>query len=252
MQYEYYVQNQAYNDYLDKQPPEVFRKYVGMLGRYSSAGSSVLDAGCGPGIALKVGQESYPDRLWQGAEISRASVASCRERGLRCAEYDGASLPFEDGSFAAVGSYNVLEHADDPQSFLDEQLRVLRDGGYLVVVCPNFLSVTNGYHHHTKGAGRKAKNILAILRRLAGGSRGFEKMRTIERPDFQPDDDACNVTNPLDILSWARLRGLTTEYWSARSVAGKSLANALDRHPWKIFLGSSFFVFRKPRTSART
>lgn len=246
MQREYYLRNGTYADYLDRQGTAVFQKYAERLVRHSSPGSAVLDVGCGTGLALQVGSTLAPDRHWRGAEISLPSVAACQTKGLPCDAYDGVALPYDADRFAVVGSYNVLEHTDDPEAFLDEQLRVLRPGGFLIAVCPNFLSVTNSYHHRTRGLARKLRNLAIIARKAFSPRHRFEKMETVERPHFQPDDDACVVTNPLDIRKWARARGLKARYWSAQSVYCDSMANYLDRFPFKPFLGSSFFVFQKP------
>ena len=59
--------------------------------------------------------------------------------------YDGYKLPFDNNSVDVVGSINVLEHTDDTESFLNEIFRVLKPDGIFVLVCPNFLSITNSY-----------------------------------------------------------------------------------------------------------
>lgn len=46
---------------------------------------------------------------------------------------DGVKLPFEDGAFATVVSTEMLEHALDPVASLREMVRVLRQGGTLLV-----------------------------------------------------------------------------------------------------------------------
>jgi len=51
--------------------------------------------------------------------------------------YDGARLPFEDDTFDAVFSSNVLEHLHDLPAALAEQARVLRAGGRAVHLMPS-------------------------------------------------------------------------------------------------------------------
>lgn len=48
----------------------------------------------------------------------------------------GEELPYPDNSFDTVLSIQVLEHVEDPYAVLSEMLRVLRPGGFLVVMVP--------------------------------------------------------------------------------------------------------------------
>jgi len=50
----------------------------------------------------------------------------------------GERLPFRDGSFEAVLSFDVFEHTRNPERVLAECRRVLRPGGRLFVVFPGF------------------------------------------------------------------------------------------------------------------
>jgi hypothetical protein len=122
---------------------------------------------------------------------------------------------------------------------------VIKDGGYLLIVCPNFLSITNNFHYHTRGVVQKVKNLFGIFKRLILKNVNFSKMKVITRKDFQPDDDACNVTNPIEILNWAEKKKLKLRYWSSQSIYKDGLVNYLDFSFIKFFFGSSFFVFKK-------
>lgn len=51
--------------------------------------------------------------------------------------YDGTRLPFDDGAFDAVASFQVLEHVEDERMYLSEARRVLVPEGKLVVSVPN-------------------------------------------------------------------------------------------------------------------
>jgi SAM-dependent methyltransferase len=51
--------------------------------------------------------------------------------------YDGGKLPFGDGELDFVYSSHMLEHVYNPELFLTEWMRVVKEGGYLFVVLPH-------------------------------------------------------------------------------------------------------------------
>ena len=245
----YYLKNNDYSKFLDAQDSSTFNKYATYLSAKVPAGGRILDVGCGAGSALALLRGNY---IAEGVEVSETSVVKCQEKQLKCEQYDGSTLPFKDGELDAVGSYNVLEHTDDPTQFLNEKLRVLREGGIFVVACPNFLSITNSYHWHTSGLAQKGKNVAGTLARIVSPKTTISPMKTVEREIFQADDDACNVTNPLDILHWAKLHKLKLLYASSQSVhLDGGVKKFLDFYPLSLFFGACFFVFEKPLEATR-
>ena len=97
--------------------------------------SRVLDAGCGTGGMLGLlSQRGWTCSL-EGIDISPVAVRHCLERGfagVRVARVE--ELPFEDASFDAVLSLDVLYHGQvDERKALAEMSRALRPGGVLVV-----------------------------------------------------------------------------------------------------------------------
>ncbi len=240
----YYQNNEAYSSFLETQNPQEFQKYVYFIDKYSHHTDMILDTGCGTGIVLSLLEKrSYCDT--HGVDISKTSVGICQGKRLNCSVYDGKILPFENSVFQVVGSYNVLEHTDDPLAFLEEEFRVLKKGGYLIVACPNFLSITNNYHYHTSGFFQKISNFFELFKLVFSSEYIFRKMEPVNREEFHPDDDAVNVTNPLSILKWAKTKGLKIEYWSSQSISRKGALTFIDRSFFRIFLGSLFIVFKK-------
>lgn len=89
-----------------------------------------LDIGCGTGALvaalLDAGHDAYGLDPWAG------------HRGLPPARYRSGGverIPWSDGSFAAVGLFDVLEHVEEVPA-LGEVARVLRPGGLLFVSVP--------------------------------------------------------------------------------------------------------------------
>lgn len=91
-------------------------------------GRSVLEIGCGDGM-LGVALQSF------GHRVTLTDVEDWRDaraRELPFALADGcARLPFGDGSFCLVCSYNAFEHVDNPAWALAEAVRVTRPGGLI-------------------------------------------------------------------------------------------------------------------------
>lgn len=51
--------------------------------------------------------------------------------------YDGKTIPFPDNSQDYCYSSHVLEHVEDYKNFIQEQYRVTKQGGYIVIVVPH-------------------------------------------------------------------------------------------------------------------
>ena len=227
----FYRGNDSYSDFLNSQDNEIFRKYVDLIERFTQEGDTVLDVGCGAGNMLDIARKQMQERVFAGIDISDTSVSTCLSKGLNVNQYDGKTIPADDDSFSVVGSLNVLEHTDDPENFLNEKLRVLKPGGNLIIACPNFLSITNSYHDRTRGIVRKIQNIFELGARLFRRKLVWEKMPTAKREIFRPDDDACNVTNPLDVMNWARTNNLGRIFWSSQIIYRKGILSYLDAFP---------------------
>lgn len=243
MHKKYYIENKKYSQFLETQKLSDFEKYIFYIKKHTMRDASFLDVGCGTGIVLENIKKS--GIKGQGVEISSSSIKICKKKKLSCKLYGGERLPYKSNTFNSVGSFNVLEHTDNPKNFLKEKLRVLKKKGFLIIVCPNFLSITNSYHHHTQGFIQKILNFYDLIRKTNSRSYSFKKMDVINRLDFKPDDDACIVTNPLDIKKWGEVNKLKLIYWSSQQNYNRGFVSILDKGIMKYILGSCFFIFQK-------
>jgi len=103
-------------------------------------GKRVLDLGCGSGYGThRIAQhaaETY------GVDVASDAIAFARARyvksNLHFARIDaGARLPFDEGSFDVVLSFQVIEHVKDDAAYLREARRVMKAGGTLVLITPD-------------------------------------------------------------------------------------------------------------------
>jgi SAM-dependent methyltransferase len=112
------------------------------LARYRLAaglaeGKRVLDAACGEGYGSALLARAGAATV-AGVDIDEPTVQRARERyGLDFQVADIASLPFGDGAFDLVVSFETIEHVPNPEAALAELARVLDPAGLLVISTPN-------------------------------------------------------------------------------------------------------------------
>jgi SAM-dependent methyltransferase len=97
---------------------------------------AALDVGCATGALLA----ALRDSGWepQGVEISEAQASYGERRfgiPIRACGLEDAAFPA--ASFDLVHASHLIEHLNDPVSFLDEVSRVLAPGGLLALTTPN-------------------------------------------------------------------------------------------------------------------
>jgi SAM-dependent methyltransferase len=106
------------------------------LAAYAAAkvtnGTTLLDVGCGAGLALRVAAEQGASIT--GLDAAQNLVAVARERlpgaDIRVGEFE--ELPFADGSFDVVTGFNSFQYAADRVHALAEARRVARPGGLVI------------------------------------------------------------------------------------------------------------------------
>jgi SAM-dependent methyltransferase len=110
-------------------------------------GQTVLDVGCGAGVFLPaLAHAVAPDGHVVGVDYSAALLEEARTRAesagvlqqITLREADATQLPFADASFDAAHVERVLLHVDDPDAVLREMRRVVRPGGCVVAVEPDY------------------------------------------------------------------------------------------------------------------
>ena len=98
----------------------------------------VLDAACGEGYGTAL-LAAAGARSAVGVDLDEATIAHAAVRHpvpSSCAA-TSAQLPFDDGAFDLVVSFETIEHVRDPDAVIDELQRVLAGDGLLLVSTPN-------------------------------------------------------------------------------------------------------------------
>jgi 2-polyprenyl-3-methyl-5-hydroxy-6-metoxy-1,4-benzoquinol methylase len=96
---------------------------------------SVLDVGCATGALLA----DLRERGWNviGVEISPCAEYAKNKRKLDVRNVPLEECKFPDTSFDAVLASHLIEHLNNPKSFLNEVCRILKNNGYCFITTPN-------------------------------------------------------------------------------------------------------------------
>jgi len=96
-------------------------------------GESVLDVGCGTGIAASIIKACQPRLEIVGVEPNDNASEIWKSRNLNVKIGSATNLPFEDGEFDTVISSHVIEHIDSDRKAIKEILRVSKRKAIIVV-----------------------------------------------------------------------------------------------------------------------
>jgi 2-polyprenyl-3-methyl-5-hydroxy-6-metoxy-1,4-benzoquinol methylase len=112
------------------------------LARYRLAaqlaeGRQVLDVACGEGYGTAMLSAAGAAGA-TGVDVDSAAVEHARSHhAIDARVADIRSLPFDDGAYDLVVSFETIEHVEEPERALDELARVCAPGGLLVISTPN-------------------------------------------------------------------------------------------------------------------
>jgi SAM-dependent methyltransferase len=105
-----------------------------------TAGTAVLDVGCGPGtITIDIARRVAPGPV-VGLDAAADAIAAAEDAAVEAgvtnldlAVGDVYALEHDDDSFDVVHAHQVLQHVADPVAALREMRRVCRPGGVVAV-----------------------------------------------------------------------------------------------------------------------
>lgn len=119
-----------------------------LLTRGGLAGRRVVDVGAGEGYFSRLVGEYVKahDRVPAG-EVLRACDLypdNFRYRDVVCDRIDAAGrLPYDDDTFDAACSIEVIEHLEDQFHFIRELYRIVKPAGRIMVTTPNLLNINS-------------------------------------------------------------------------------------------------------------
>ncbi len=241
-------ENNQYLEKLDDLPETYYSKYIAFIKKYLKfKNDKYLDIGCGNGKTLALLLKDGFSNGY-GCDISSLFINEAKKKGLKKVYlYNGIDFPFKKNYFSLIGSFNVLEHVEDPEFFLSSQVKMLKKNGFIIVACPNFLSVLfKNNHRRLKGFKNKVKNLQMIFSKILNKNSGFEMMPPIKRKIFEYDDDAIVVTNLIDLRRNLVRNKCNIVYESGFINYDTNVFRMINRLPFfKYLLPSCFIVAQK-------
>lgn len=159
-------------------------EFAAVLHLISWKGKDVLDVGCGTGDMCALIAEAGAKSV-MGIDYSQAAITEATQKyALPNLSFTCEAVEQVEGTYDAIISLGTLEHMDNPLATLRRLKTMLREGGSLVITCPNWLN-PRGYVLQTLWHMFRAPITLADIHYLT----------------------------PLDFEEWARELAMTIE-WS--------------------------------------
>jgi 2-polyprenyl-3-methyl-5-hydroxy-6-metoxy-1,4-benzoquinol methylase len=96
---------------------------------------SILDIGCATGALIA----SLRDKRWRvtGVEISPSAIYAKNERKLDVFNTPLEENHFPDNSFDVILASHLIEHLNEPKTFLEETYRILKNNGSIFITTPD-------------------------------------------------------------------------------------------------------------------
>jgi ubiquinone/menaquinone biosynthesis C-methylase UbiE len=197
--------------------------YFGFSLRSHLEGKVVLDLGCFTGGRSVAWAERYGLRCIAGVDVEPAYIEAATLFGRLHGVHSqfkvgyGEELPFEDNSFDAILSFDVLEHVRNVGKTLDECYRVLRPQGQMFLVFPSYWH-PDGHHlslvtrmpciHYWFGGDTLVKAYCKILQERGASAYWYRR----SSPNLEPWERGNTING--------------TTLWSFRAL--------LRRRDWKV------------------
>jgi SAM-dependent methyltransferase len=103
-----------------------------------------------------------------GCDISKVSEIACKKENIpfKYVDLENGKLPYKSETFDVVYSKSVIEHMLDPLSFVTESFRVLKPGGILLILTPDWEANYKTFFDdftHVRPMSRRSMNLLLSM-----------------------------------------------------------------------------------------
>ena len=128
---------------------EAVTGYREVVNHLDLSGKKVLDVGCASGALLYLMRERCAGEL-VGIDSAEYPIAFGVEHygiDLRCSDLEKAQLP--EAHFDLITLIDVIEHVEGINTFMAELRRVLKPGGHIFIITPNYSAYSFARHEWT-------------------------------------------------------------------------------------------------------
>ena len=134
-------------------------------------GDKILDIGCSTGNFLVQDTTNT-----QGLDADRDAIKIAKKRGLNAIQHDVKNkLPFKDSTIENIHCRHLLEHLDNPLSFMKEAFRVLKKKGRFVLITDKYSERFWDDYTHERPFTKKSLELIAY-------DAGFRRFRIYNFP----------------------------------------------------------------------
>ena len=203
-----------------------------------SGAGTVLEVGCGNGWLYRNLRGKHFGGMYHGVEVAQYMIDRNAIRhpdgDWRCGTAYEIGLP--DGAVDTCFAFYVIEHLVYPERGPQEMLRVVRPGGDLILVFPDFAALGNLASQQTGfSPGRvsaklrggrlfdaavslvdsryRVRNMLRVARNKVGPFPVNTRPLCLTHPDVMGADvDAVYVASKHEVAEWAQHQGLQVDY----------------------------------------
>lgn len=185
------------------------------LDRHLPAKGTILEVGCGETSNMEV--LAGDGRVFYGCDLSPLGIRMARDRGAAEAERAvvaaAEALPFAAGTFDAAFAVSVLEHLPEPELAIDAMIAVVKPGGTIVLVSPQYGGPLGASPGLRQGGARRFLRRLVRAHRPAAHSEalGWDRVHppVLDGEPYEGDRDAIVEPEIRSLMRFLVSRGVS-------------------------------------------
>ncbi len=208
----YYKVNSNYHAFI---APAYYPLWYDLIHDFMPSSAVVLEVGAGRSCFGDYLKDKSIDAIYHSQDITDINhqwLAEHSEKFWNC--------PLKDvhGSYDVIFSTYVYEHVVNPQEFLEEADRLLKDGGVHIVIGPNY--DVPGYlcpSLRSNSFWTRLKTIILLISlRITQRFSSVSHFLINTAPacltlKWYRDADACHIVSKMDLVNWCKANNYTVE-----------------------------------------